>query len=248
MRIRTAIVAVSLLLPTVASAQLRAPGIDGLPPRGQTPTDRQPEAIARTLAFVRSRYSVEAYPLINRVEATGLADGSPTARWTSVGTGTRLDWRHTDYLSWTLDLTASYLGGSAMSETAEVGMRVRPESWNNRVRPFGDVRVGFEHVSQSLTNQDLGFSAASIRSSQAMRYGRGVGAAAGAGVEYFLTNTLGLTTAVSVMRSSMTAYDFTGVSSPTTDNSYRLTTYRLSVGLRYNRVRYLNGPSSTTMP
>ena len=50
------------------------------------------------------------------------------------------------------------------------------------------------------------------------------------------------------MRSSMTAYDFTGVSSPTTDNSYRLTTYRLSVGLRYNRVRYLNSPSSTTMP
>jgi hypothetical protein len=244
MRIRTAVVAVTLLLPTVAAAQLRAPGIDGPRPGRQLPPGRQPEVIARSLAMVRSRYSVEAYPLINRVEASGLADGSPTARWTSVGSGTRLDWRHSDHLSWTLDLTASYLGGPAISETAELGMRVRPAAWNDRVRPFGDLRVGFEHMSQSLTNQDLGFGAASIRTTSAMRNGRGVGAAAGAGVEYFLTNALGLTTAVSVMHSNMTAYDFTGVSLPTTESGYHLTTYRLSVGLRYNRVRYFS-PSST---
>ena len=247
MRIPTAVVAATLLVPTVATAQLRAPGIDPREPGRQMPGGGQPDAITRAQALIRSRYSVEAYPLISRVEASGLSDGSPTARWTSFGTGTRLDWRHTDYLSWTLDLTASYLGGSAVSETAEIGMRVRPESWNDRLRPFGDVRVGFEHVSQSLTNQDLGFSAAPIRSSSAVRYGRGVGAVAGAGIEYFLTNTLGLTTAVSVMRSSMTAYDLTGVSMPTTETGYRMTSYRLSVGLKYNHVRYLS-PSSKAMP
>ena len=246
MRIRTAMVAAMLLLPTVASAQLRAPGIDPREPGRQMPTGRQPEAIARSLAFVRSRYSVEVYPFINRVHASGLADGSPTARWTSAGTGTRLDWRHTDYLSWTMDLTASYLGGQATTETAEIGMRLRPANWNERLRPFADLRVGFEHTSQSLTNQDLGFGAASIRSS-AMRYGRGFGAVAGAGAEYHLTNTLGLTTALSVMRSSMTAYDFTGMSAPTSESSYRLTSYRLAVGLRYNRVRYLS-PSTRTTP
>ena len=245
MRFRIAAVATTLLLPTVATAQLRTPGMDPRDPGRQMPPGRQPEVIARAQALVRSRYSVEAYPLINRVEASGAADGSPPARWTSVGTGTRLDWRHTDYLSWTLDLTVSYLGGPAISQTAEVGMRVRPKSWNDRLRPFGDVRVGFEHMSQSLTSQDLGFGASSIRTSEGMRYGSGVGAAAGAGVEYFLTNTLGLTTAVSVMRSNMTAYDFTGVSLPTNDD-FHLTTYRLAVGLKYNRVRYLPHPNKST--
>ncbi|HKH94879.1 MAG TPA: hypothetical protein VKA54_23925 [Gemmatimonadaceae bacterium] len=245
MRIRTAVIAVALLIPSVATAQRRAPGIGGRVPGLPMPDGRQPEAIARSQAFVRSRYSVEAYPLISRVAAPGLAAGSPTSRWTSFGSGTRLDWRQTDYLSWTIDLTASYLGGPAVTETAELGTRIRPKNWNDRVRPFADLRVGFEHVSQSLSNQDLGFGPASIRSG-AVRYGRGFGAVAGAGVEYFLTNTVGVTTAVSAMRSNMTAYNFTGVSVPTTESSYRMTTYRLAVGIRYNPVRYLRLASTTT--
>jgi hypothetical protein len=245
MRIRPAIVVVALLLPSVARAQRRAPGIIGRPGLPM-PEGKQPEAIARSQAYVRSRYSVEAYPLISRVESPGLVDGSPTSSWTSFGSGTRLDWRQTDYLSWTLDLTASYLGGRATTETAEVGTRIRPENWNNRVRPFADLRVGFEHVSQSLSDQDLGFGAVSIRSG-AVRYGRGFGAVVGAGVEYYLTNTLGLTTGVSAMRSNMTAYNFSGVSVPTTESSYRMTTYRMAVGLKYNWVRYLR-PANTTTP
>ena len=246
MRLRTVVVAVAILLPSVATAQLRVPGIGGRRPGPQMPTGKQPEAIARAQQIVRSRYSVEAYPLINRVEATGLSAGSPTARWTSVGTGTRLDWRQTDYLSWTLDMTASYLGGPAISETAEVGTRIRTDGWNDRLRPFADLRVGFEHISQSLSNQDLGFTPVFSQSS-AMRYGRGFGAVAGAGVEYFLTNTLGLTTAVSMMRTSMTGYDFTGMSAPTGETSFRMTTYRLAVGLRYNHVRYV-GTAKNTIP
>jgi hypothetical protein len=250
MRIRTAIVAAALLLPSIATAQRRVPGIEGRRPIGdpgrRMPDGRQPEVIKRSQAFVRSRYSVEAYPLISRVVASGAVPGSSGTSWTSVGTGTRLDWRQTDNLSWTIDLTASYLGGQAVTETAEVGTRIRSHGWNERVRPFADLRVGFQHMSQSLTNDDLGFGPGSFRTSP-MRYGRGVGALAGAGIEYYLTNTLGLTTGVSVMRSSMRAYDFSGVTTPAADKSFSLTTYRLAVGLRYNWVRYLN-PATTPTP
>jgi hypothetical protein len=238
MRIHTAIATLALLLPSLASAQLRMPRIGGRHPAEPVPPGKQPEAIARSQALVRSRYSVEAYPLISRMEATGPTAGSPTARWTSVGSGTHLDWRQSSNLSLTLDLTASYLGGQASSQTAELGTRIRPEQWDHRARPFADLRVGFQHVSQSFSYQDLGIRPSSGASS-AMRYGSGFGAVAGAGVEYYLTNMLALTTAVSAMRSSMSAYRFTGLSAPTTENSYRLTSYRLSVGLRYNPVRYL---------
>jgi hypothetical protein len=238
MRIRTVMAVVALLLPRVATAQLPVPGIDARRPDRRVPDGRQPEAIDRAQRLVRSRYSVEVYPLISRVTAAG--EGSPTASWTSFGSGTRLDWRHTDYLSWTLDVTVSYFGGAAITETAEVGARIRPKNWNDRVRPFADLRAGFEHASQ-----DLGFPSASIRSSE-MRYGRGLGAIAGAGVEYFLTNTLELATAVSAMRSYMTAYNFSGVSAPTTEPSYRMSTYRLSVGLKYTPARYLPAPGRAT--
>ena len=246
MRIPAAVVAVALLLPSLASAQIRGPSIEGLRPGGHEPAGKQPDFVARAQALVRSRYSVEVYPLISRVAASGVAPGSPTARWTSFGTGTRLDWRHNDHLSSTIDMTASYLGGNAVTETAEVGVRIRPGQWNDRLLPFADLRVGFEHTSQSLTNQDLAFFATPIQSAP-MRYGRGFGAIAGAGAEYLLTNTLGLTTALSVMRSSMSAYDFSGISAPTAEPNYKETTYRLAVGLRYNRVRYL-GHATNTIP
>lgn len=246
MRVRIVMAAVALLLPSVATAQRRAPGLDGRGPERRLPTGRQPEVVARAQQIVRSRYSVEAYPLLNRVEATGLGAGSPPAKWTSIGSGTRLDWRQTDYLSWTIDVTASYLGGPAITETAEVGTRIGSQRWNDRLRPFADLRVGFEHISQSLSNQDLSFTPVFSQSS-AMRYGRGFGAAAGAGVEYFLTNALALTTAASVMRTSMTGYDFTGMSVPTGETGFRMTTYRLAVGLKYNRVRYI-GTAKNTIP
>jgi hypothetical protein len=239
MRLRTALVAVALLLPSIATAQLRTPRIGGRHPGEPVPLGTQPEVIARSQALVRSRYSVEAYPLLSRVEASGFATGAPATRWTSFGSGARLDWRQTRFLSWTLDLTASYLGGLAVTETAEIGTRIRPESWDHRVRPFADLRVGYEHVSQSLTGQDIGIGPASdLRSG--VRYGRGFGAVAGAGVEYFLTNTMALTTGVSAMRTDMSAYRFSGTSVPTAERNFRMTTYRLMVGLKYNRVRYRN--------
>lgn len=244
MRIRSAI-AVVLLLPSVSFAQARAPRIGGARPGQPVPLGPQPEPIARAQAITRSRYSVETYPLISRVVSSGFANGSPGSSWTSVGTGTRLDWRSTQYLSWTFDLTASYLGGASLTETAEVGTRIRPENWEYRLRPFADVRVGFEHAYDSYSQQELGIGPASGLASGS-RYSRGFGAVAGAGVEYSLTNTFALTTAMSAMRSNMTAYRVIGVSVPTADNSFRMTTYRLTVGLKYNPVHMLRSTNQKT--
>ena len=238
MRIRTAI-AVALLLPSVSFAQARVPRIGRPRPGGPVPLGPQPEAIARSLAYTRSRYSVETYPLISRVQAPGFSAGRPISNWTSFGTGTRLDYRHTQYLSWTLDVTSSYLGGPAISETVEVGTRIRPENWDHVLRPFADARVGFAHASDTYSTYslpvDLGIGPAASLSSGS-RYSRGFGAVAGAGVECSLTNTLALTTEMSAMRSNMVAYRFTGLTVPTGGDSFRMTTYRLTVGLKYNPV------------
>jgi hypothetical protein len=248
MRIRSAFV-VALFLPSVAIAQTRAPRIGGgARPGRAAPPSREPEAIARALAYQRSRYSVETYPLISRVQSPGYSAGRPISSWTSFGTGTRLDYRRNQYLSWTLDLTSSYLGGPAIYETAEVGTRIRPENWDHRLRPFADVRVGFQHSYDTFSQQvQLGIGpAASLASGS--RYSRGFGGVVGAGLEYSLTNTLALTSAVSAMRANMVAYRYSFTAPPVGDDSYRMTTYRLTVGLKYNPVHLLKSAVTENAP
>jgi hypothetical protein len=245
MRIRSALAVALLLLPEIVSAQARAPRVrgGGRHPGEPVPLGPQPEVVARSQALIRSRYSVETYPLISRVGAPGFSPGSPTSWWTSYGTGTRLDWRHNNYVSWTLDLTSSFLGGPANTETAELGARVRPESWEGRFRPFADVRFGFEHAQQSYSQPtNLGIGPSSGLAS-ASHYSKGYGAVAGAGIEYALTNTFALTTGLSAMRTNMVAYRFNGLSVPSGENSYRMTTYRFAVGLKYNPVRMVRSSS-----
>ena len=238
MRFRT-VFAAALLLPSVAFAQARAPRIGGRRPGQPVPLSPEPEAVARSQAYQRSRYSVETYPLFSRVQAPGFVPGSPVSSWTSFGTGTRLDYRYTQYLSWTIDLTSSYLGGPAITETAVVGTRIRPENWDYRLRPFADVRFGFEHASDSYSLPvDLGIGPASSLSSGS-RYSRGFGGVAGAGLEYGLTNTFALTTAMSAMRSNMVAYRYSFTSVGTGGDSFRMTTYRMTIGLKYNPVHLL---------
>jgi hypothetical protein len=77
------------------------------------------------------------------------------------------------------------------------------------------------------------------------RYSRGFGAVAGVGAEYSLTNTFALTTGLSAMQSNMVPYRSNGVSIPTSGESYRMTTYRLAIGLRYNPIHMLRSSSST---
>lgn len=230
-----ALVAIALVLPSLAFAQRNAPRI-GARPGQPVPLGRQPEVVARSVAIQRSHYSVEAYPLIERVVAPGYAGGRPISSWSSFGAGTRLDYRYTRYVSWTMDLTSAFTGGPATTETAELGMRVHPEDAERRVRPFADVRLGFEHSADAYSTQlDVGFGPASSLATGS-RYSRGFGGVVGTGADFALTNTFALTTGVSVMRSNMTAYRFTGVSIPTLDDSYRMTTYRLAIGVRYNPI------------
>ena len=237
MFLRSALLLV-LVVPALATAQVRSPRIGGGRRPGEpVPVGRQPEVVSRALAIQRSHYSVEAYPLISHVVTSGTASGGPLASSTSFGSGTRLDYRLTRFVSWTLDLTSTYLGGPATTETAELGTRIRPDDWESRFRPFADVRVGFAHSSDAYSSQtDFGVGPASPHAGGS-RLSRGVGGVAGAGVELSLTNTFALTTAVSAMRSDMTAYRYTGLSAPTRDDAFRMTMYRLAVGIRYNPVR-----------
>jgi hypothetical protein len=240
MRICT-VFAVALFLPSVASAQLRAPRIGERPgePVGREP---QPEPIARSQAMVRSRYTIEAYPLISRIQAPGIVPGSPLASWTSFGSGTHLDYRYTQYLSWTMDLTGSYLGGPT-TETVEVGTRFRPAGWDYRLRPYADLRVGFENANDVYsTPGEVGIGPAAFPTAY-YQESRGVGAIAGTGVDYALTSTFALTTGVSAMRANMMPYNYSGnnvAAFPVTNavapsgNSYTMTTYRLTIGLKYN--------------
>lgn len=247
MRCRS-LIAVALLVPSISDAQVRAP----IPGTGRRPTEPvplgpQPAVVARALNYTRSRYSVEAYPLISRVIAPGFTSGSPSSAWTNVGSGTRLDWRLTRYVSWTLDLTSTFLGGPANTQTAELGLRIHEQNWDRRLRPFADVRFGYEHASESYAQSDgLGIGPASPLAGTS-RYSRGFGAVAGVGAEYSLTNTFALTTGLSAMQSNMVAYSANGVSVPTRGDDFRMTTYRLAVGVRYNPVHMLRSSSSTNM-
>ena len=241
MRLRTLAVTALLLVPSIAEAQLRAPRPGtGRRPGQPVPLGTQPEVIARSQAMTRSRYSVETYPLISRVSTPGVST------YTSLGTGTRLDWRLTPYMSWTFDLTGAYLGGPAIAETAELGVRFRSDNWEQRVRPFADLRAGFEHAYESFAqNTPLGIGPASGLAGTS-RYSRGFGAVAGAGIETSITNTFALTTAVSVLRTNMETYRMQGISVPTAGDNFRMTTYRLAVGIRYNPVRMMRSGGANT--
>jgi hypothetical protein len=235
MRLRS-LVAFALVVPSAAFAQRNAGRIGGARPGQPVPLGRQPEVVARSIAMQRSRYAVETYPLLSRVVAPGFSGGRPISSWNAFGAGTRLDYRFTQYISLTGDITSSFYGGPAQMETAELGMRFHPENMEVRIRPFADVRLGFEHSSDQFSNQvGLGIGPASNLVT-AERYSRGFGGVIGAGAEYSLTNTFSLTTGVSAMRSNMMAYAYTGTSVPTTGDAYRMTTYRLAIGLRYNPV------------
>lgn len=237
------LIAGALLLPSISEAQLRVPQPGGRRPTEPIPLGAQPTVVARSQIYTRSRYSVEAYPLISHV----VVSGSPNSSWTAFGTGTRLDWRLTRYVSWTMDLTSSFLGGVANTQTAELGLRVHEENWGRRLRPFADVRVGYENSSESYAPSELGIGPASGMGGVS-RYSRGFGAVAGAGAEYSLTNTIAVTTGLSVLRSNMVPYSSNGVSVPTAGDNFAMTTYRLAVGLRWNPVRVMRNLTNEKTP
>jgi hypothetical protein len=121
-------------------------------------------------------------------------------------------------------------------QTAEIGARLGPERSERRLYPFVDIRAGYVAAYNSGLGSfiDNPFYPAPS-GTYTVRYSHGFGGAAGAGMEYALTNSFSLTGGASVLRSHMTSHDFTGT--PAVVPSFALTAYRLTLGLKYNPVR-----------
>jgi hypothetical protein len=237
MRTRAVVAIALLLLPVGLSAQ-RLPRIGRRGPAQPAPLGPQPPEIARQLAYTRSHISVESYPLISYSQSPGV-NGDVFAKHTSFGGGTRADYRVARRLSVTLDMTSSLPNGSTKAETAELGLRLRPERNDRKVYPFVDVRGGFVHTYDSYLRpfDVIDGSGASSRGGYGARSSQGFGGVGGVGMEYALTTRFSLTTAASVLRSGMTAYRASGVAP--TNGHYALTSYRFMVGLRYNPVHMI---------
>ena len=230
MRIRGLIVIASLLPATMTAQRRPVPGTGQPPIYDPAPPSRQPEPIARVVAYQRSRISVESYPLLGYVRTSGFT-GSPTSQWTTLGTGVRGDYRVASLVSATVDLTSSLAGGPVSVTTAELGTRIRAERSERRVDPFVDLRVGYVETSNGLFR----FGYENTTGSAPLMYSQGWGGMVGAGAEYGLTQTFSLTSALMATHSRMTAQRIQSgfVGTP----AYALTTVRLTLGVRYNPVR-----------
>jgi hypothetical protein len=241
-RASTVLALVMLLLPADLSAQrLPLPGTGRRGPARPAPLPPQPEPISRNLAYKRLRLSVESYPLISYVRSPDFAGDAVGAGWASFGAGTRADYRVTRNVSFTLDLTSSFVGAPMSVYTGELGTRLTPGRSERRLYPFVDLRVGYARTqNRSFDTFGGDYAYPTTGGAGAFRYSRGFGAVAGVGAEYALTRTFSLTTAASVMRNRMTTR--TLASMPSGDGSYTMTLYRYTIGLRYNPVRVVRLP------
>jgi hypothetical protein len=227
-----------------AGAQVgRLPRLGRVPPaEGVTrPAPLPPEvpAVSRALEYRRSRWSAEAYSLVSTLVLPSGSSG--TTGSTTFGGGARGDFRFGEHLAATADATASYAGDPMIIATVEVGTRYRGLAPDARIRPFVDVRAGYMHVYDTFAfpYSSGGNVGSGSDFGQAHRYSRGVGGIAGSGLEFSLTNTLGLTTEVLAMRNRMTTYRATGPATIPSGTEYWMTSYRYTIGLRYNPRRVL---------
>ena len=237
---RAAIAVVSILLPAVLSAQrFPVPVI----PRPAIPAPLPPQAtpVARDLAFRRLRVSVETYPVVSFIRSPGYSTFGNFPNWATFGTGTRADYRVTRYMSATLDMTSSFLGGPALVETAEAGTRIARPRDEGRWRPYADLRFGY---IATFTKTVTAYDGISGGPAAVASYSHGFGGIGGAGFEYALTRMFSLTTELSVMQGGVTSHAFEEAS--ISDRHYGITAFRYILGLRFNPVRYVRQPGEDT--
>jgi hypothetical protein len=243
MRTRALTAIAFVLLPSVLTAQrIRPPrvgGPDRLPVPAELPP--QPAPIARELAYKRLRLSVESYPLVSFVNAPGFGTRAQPSSWTTFGMGERLDYRVTRFLSATMDMTSSFLGGPANTHTAELGARLHPARGDRRLYPFFDLRVGYLVAYNTYHWPNDIYGNPAFTQSTNMGFNDGFGGVAGAGFELSLTRRFSLTTGASVMRSDIRAHGF-NTQIPLRSNRYWMSAYRYTLGLRYNPVRLITTP------
>ena len=238
MRIRAVVAIAVLLLPIHLQAQRRVPGIGRRGPAQPVPLSPQPEPIARAITYQRLRVSAESYPLISYVQAPNFAGDGRASWWTAFGMGTRAEYRLTPRASATMDLTSSIAGSPLIVQTAEIGTRLRTRvvDFDQRAFPFVDLRVAYisayDRSLGAATTDPFGYPVPGILGA---RYSSGFGAVAGVGMEYAVTHTFFLTSGASLVRSHMTSHDY--ASAQTVVPSFAMTSYRITLGIRYNPVR-----------
>jgi hypothetical protein len=242
MRIRDIVATSTLLLPSIPAAALaqrlpvpvigrRAPRPAELPP--------QPATIEREVQYRRWRLSEETYPLVSYVQAPGLSGTKEVSSWASAGMGQRADYLVTRNVSATLDLTSSFVGGPAITNTAEMGTRIHPEWAEHRLYPFIDLRAAYiTTYARGLSGYDDPFYLnGPLPNGYVVRYSRGFGVIGGGGAEYALTQRWSLTTAASVLSTRLTARDF--VTTGPLPSGIQMTAVRFSFGVRYNPIRII---------
>jgi len=231
---RIAIAIVSLLVPAALNAQ-RIPLPRPRPAR-PAPLPPQPTPIATDLAYRRMKLSIESYPMVSYFHAPGYASNGLMPSWTTFGIGTRADYRLTRYLSATMDMTSSFLGGPALVQTAELGTRVGRERSESKFYPFADLRVGYiASFTKNAYSIDGIYGGPTPQGSVVASYSHGFGGIGGLGMEYAVTRMVSLTTEVSVMQSGMKTHAFEGPM--ITDRHFGLTSVRYILGVRFNPVR-----------
>lgn len=235
MRGRAFVASVLILLPAALTAQRlpRMPGSSRPGPDRTEPLPPQPAVVARSVAFQRSRVSFESYPMVSYLQTPAV--GTLRARrGLSVGGGTRMDYRVSRFVSLTADVTSSSVVSNGTA-TLELGTRIRPERTERRFYPFVDLRAGYLRAYEQLVRPgDLIDGGAP---GTGARYSDGYGGVAGAGAEFALSRRFSLTAGSSILHGRMSAYDVRGAAP--TSSSFPLTSYRFTLGLRYNPVRLI---------
>src|SRR5688572_1165856 len=239
MRARLALTFALLAVPTVAVSAQRLPMPRARPARpAELPP--QPGSIARELSYKRLPYSAESYPLVSYSNASAAVTTSGVTSWVSWGIGERIDYRMAPGMSATLDFTQALFGAPVQTQTVELGLRLRPDRNADRFYPFADVRFGYLEAFQSQFRPfDVEDPFGGGSPGQGSRWSRGFGAVGGGGIEYALSRMFSVTTSAMLMRSRMRTRTFlTGGQ----DTRYWMTTYRYTVGLRFNPVRSVQAP------
>lgn len=221
MRVALVALLAVVAVPSPLDAQFRRPTRR---PPPSIPADLPPAApaVEKALAYKRTRLAIETYPLINVMHAPALG-----GTWSTVGAGSHAEYRLTPWVLASLDITASAWGHPSRSETAELGMRILTDRFDSRTRPYADARAGYIHTYDPSFVRGSG-SLPGLASD-------GFGGVIGGGVHRDLSDSFSLTTGASIMHGRLWSTGPFSVSS-----SYAFTSYRFTVGLRYNRVRQVH--------
>jgi hypothetical protein len=243
MRARFALTFALLAFPLIPLSAQRLPMPRNRGPARPADLPPQPGAIAREFAYTYRRlpYSSESYPLVSYNNASTPVTAGGVSSWVSWGLGQRIDYRVAPAVSATIDFTSSLWGAPVRTETFELGMRLRPDRNTSRLYPFLDARIGYMTAFQSQFRPfDVDDPFGGGAPGPGSRWSSGFGAVGGAGMEYALSRMFSVTTAAVLMRSRLNSRTFlTGGQ----DTRYWMTTYRYTVGLRFNPVRTIQPPS-----